>query len=194
MTYIFGEKSKYQGKTIEQVALADYLHLMFLLEYPYSGENLKKNIHDLSEKLNNFVPIGSCKACGRDSEYFPMEIIVGKGYDRFGNEEIKPLDYVADLSDLRCGEHNKNPRQKGLTYSPINFDLLKCHSREPKWVIEKINNSLLELAAFSGSKTRKNCEEFFKNLKQRPAIQTPKPVIEKIQYLPPKSSQQPELF
>ena len=43
MTYIFGEKSKYHGKNIEQVAMADYLHLMNLLEYPYSGEDLKKN-------------------------------------------------------------------------------------------------------------------------------------------------------
>ena len=60
MTYIFGENSKYEGKSLEQVALTGYLHIAGLLEYPHSGEDLKKNIRDISEKLNNFIPIRKC--------------------------------------------------------------------------------------------------------------------------------------
>lgn len=194
MTYIFSNGSKYEKKSIEQVALTDYLHLIGLLEYKYSGDDLKKNIHDITEKLNNFIPISPCKACGKDSEYFPMEIVVGTSYDPYkGMDVTKPLDVIKDITDLRCKEHAKNPRQRGLSYVPTKFDILRSYSNEPKWVIEKINEALLALSGFSGSRTKKNCEYFLENLKQRPPITKPQGMIEVIRHSGSKPIQ-PELF
>jgi len=195
MTYIFGEKSKYAKKSIEQVALADYLGLMDLLKNKSSEEDLKKNILDISEKLNNFIPISQCKACGKDSEYFPMYLTRRQFENPYnGKVSMIPDEVCRDLNDLRCGEHSKNPLQRGLNYFPIRFDILESYSREPKWVLGKINEILLTLSGFSGSKTQKNCEYFFENLKLRPAIVKPQGIVEIIKHKDSKPYQQPELF
>ncbi|MBU2523466.1 MAG: hypothetical protein KKE23_04220 [Nanoarchaeota archaeon] len=179
MTYIFNEKSKYPKNTVEQVALKDYLHLVGLLDFEYSSEELKKNINEIFEKLNNFIPISACKACGKDPEYFPMEVKTRQFENPYNGRISTIPDLVEkDLDDLRCGEHVNSPNRAGLSYRPIKFNLLKSYSREPQWVIEEIQKTLLELAGFSGMKTKKNCGEFFKNLKQRSAIEKPKNLIE----------------
>jgi len=157
-----------EGKSIEQVALMDYLYLSHLSEYDNLNFFLKEEIKKISYPLNNFIPNKGCKACGRDATYFPLDIRVGEVFNPFTNlTNVVPIEVVTNLDDLRCYEHSKNPMIKGLSYTPIKFDILKAHSKEPKWVIAKIQQTLLEIAGFSGPKTKNNCDKFFKNLKYK---------------------------
>ncbi len=167
MIYVF-KSGEYAGNSIEQVALSDYLHLKNMLSYRKgSKDSLTKNIEDIIFKLNNFVSKAKCH-CDKPAEYFPLEVKCENKYNPYLQKEVfVPENVNINFGDARCPEHSKTSNlinSNALLYN-IKFDVLENFSEEPKWVKDKINDALLYLSGFNGkSKTKKNCEEFIKNL------------------------------
>lgn len=171
MDYTF-KSGKYEGKSIEQVALTDYTHLRRILFHRNGGgDNLTKTIDDIANRLNNFVPKSKCRLCENPAFYFPVEIKVGPKLKKIDGEYVEytgTTGVVIDLKDTRCKEHSRNLFNRDASLYEIRFDILKYFSTEPEWVRERVNKSLLDLAGFNGyKKTKKNCEKFIRNLEIR---------------------------
>lgn len=175
MVYVF-RSGGYTGNSIEQVALSDYLHLKDMLSYRKGSKDfLTKNLDEIIFKLNNFVSKAECY-CDKSAEYFPLEIKYENKYNPYLQKEVfAPENVDINFGDVRCHEHLEtfNLINSNASLYKIKFDVLENFSREPKWVKDKINNALLHLSGFNGkSKTKKNCEEFIKNLELEEQIRS----------------------
>jgi hypothetical protein len=180
----FGSFDDY-GNKLGQFTTSGYLHLKKILENRKKqgiDDFMTKNIEEIVYKLNNFIPAVNCRynyspitpdtPHNQLADYLEIEIISGQiprgDHERYGPEgmSITPL----------CNEHRpithsrqktNNDSNKSIESYDIKFDILEKIPEWPKWVRQDVLKSLLECAGFSGKKTRQNCEDFFRNLKQR---------------------------
>ena len=196
MVYKF-KSGKYQGKTIEEVALIDYCHLNKMLENSKrknQNDFITKNIEDIINRLNNFVPAVTCRYpdCKNIADYLTIAITEGTiprgDFNRYGvTDSSISKDYVwcEKHKDIHTGHEKAAPYE-------IKFDtLLELKTKYPIWQewvngIKKIQKVILECAGFKGNKTAEKCSNFIYNLPQKGGIlsdlniKTPSQVIPEI--------------
>lgn len=171
MKYIF-KSGKYEGKSIAQVALADYSQLKDLQAF-LKDKNpfLFSSIEEVVRKLNNFIPQVKCRyheGCGKTADFLSIAISYGD-IPRGDHTSYGPIGISASTGYAGCTEHIDDIMavyHKARKY-PIRFDSILSIPEWPKWVRKDVSKVLLECAGFKGRKDYDNCENFLRNLEQR---------------------------
>jgi hypothetical protein len=173
MTFIF-QYGQYAGKSVAQVALADYSYIRFMLTDRIrkgASGNLTEELRMVANKLNNFIPKVPCRfpdGCSNLADHLSIRLTYGDiprgDFSRHG-----VIGVSASTEYAGCREHIDyiaSGDSKTSKY-PIRFDALSMLPEWPKWVRQDVQKVLLECAGFSGKKTLDNCERFIRTLEQR---------------------------
>jgi len=174
----FDNRNEY-GEKLGNFTDIGYLHLKRVLENRQKERKdsiMDQDIKDVIEKLNNFVPAVKCKYenCDKIADYLSIAMDFGeipRGGDNYRNG-VTGISVSTGYS--WCEEHKNDYEYKKAQRYDIKFDTLEDIPSWPKWVRKDVLKVLLESAGFKGKRNYDNCENFIKNLAQKPKIIVPK--------------------
>lgn len=143
---------KYQGKSVEQVAIQDYCYLTWLLQKGIKKFELKDRAEYVINKLNTFVPVVKCSINGCDNPGHYLSIVF-KYYGLSGpGISVSPIFAICSEKhfDLMPG------RAEQARIYPTKFSMLECFPHRPKWIRQDITKVLCEMA---GIRSKRSLEE-----------------------------------
>jgi hypothetical protein len=153
---------KYNGKTLDQVALLNYPYLDWLYTTStYINPKGKDTIRGLEVLLNSYVPNAVCS--GENNCKNPATLISIAGDSRNG--------YSVGRGYIYCKVHKDNAfayTPKAMIY-PIEHQIIKNFDGPPghgaKYDVQNIQGVLNSLAGFGGVISKNRAAEFFSKLK-----------------------------
>ncbi len=161
---------QYNGDSVEQVALKDYLYLDWMLKGIKDGSFQKRlsrdfvgRIEEIVEKLNNFEsPLACANGCGDNVSTISVALqVLGRdahNRDTYGMSAGTGFAYCDKERCQRSTNYDKT------TIHPVKFDTIKDFPRFPKWIRRDIQDLLVKCTGLKGRKTKGNVREAIDNL------------------------------
>jgi hypothetical protein len=156
-TFGFG---KYIGKTLEQVALADYQYLAWAKDNAnVMPKKQKERAEEIIYKLDNFIPAVKCVNCGETAD--KISTTSEKNYDA-------TRDYSVKGSSFYCSKEpcvGSIPVGVRANIKPIKFSTILEYPAFPRYIRKDMQKILLKTAGFNGKVTEKAAEEFINSIR-----------------------------